>query len=173
MVGLSFISDAGQSEITKHFIIGMALQWVNTLVNESSIKTIKMELYIHKSTIRKNANKYIQKSFISFDVQYFSTTYTKGIRLSIKAAMMATLPPSTKLGLVSRKEKGKRISEVVSRKKEEILTLTSCMDLGQVTKPFAVYFKTDLQNEITCPYVHKILLNQNTVIMVIYARKSR
>lgn len=58
--------------------------------------------------------------------------------------MMATLPPSTKLGLVSRREKGKKISEVVSRKKEEILTLTSCMDFGQVKKPFAVYFKTDL-----------------------------
>lgn len=59
MVGLSFISDASQSEITKHFIIGMALSWVNTLVHESSIKTIEMELSIHKSTIRKNTNKYI------------------------------------------------------------------------------------------------------------------
>lgn len=71
---------------------------------------------------------------ISYGVQYFST-FAKVIRLSVKPAMIAKLPPSKKLSLVSRRGKGKRVSQVMSlveKKKKEFLTLTSCMDFGQV-----------------------------------------
>lgn len=51
---------------------------------------------------------------ISYGVQYFSTTFAKVIRLLVKPAMIAKLPPSKKLSLVSRRGNGKRVSKVMS-----------------------------------------------------------
>lgn len=82
---------------------------------------------------------------IYFNVQYLSTIFTKVITLSMEAAMRATMPPSTKLVLVSRRERGKRISGgMLFLEKRRHSDINKLVDWGELENDLQSALKTDL-----------------------------
>lgn len=64
--------------------------------------------------------------------------FTKIILLSIKVSMMATLPPSIKLVLIFRREKGKRSKEAILFLEIRDSDVIELHGLEQIKESFAI-----------------------------------